>query len=147
MRDLVLLACSARKRPKPRKPFAAIERYDGVFFRVLRKWRRTLPTGRPAPDVLIVSARFGLIGADTAIPNYDLRMTPELAAELGPQVQKALRSRLTGKRYRRMFVNLGRDYLATVAGVEELKHARWATGGIGKRASQMKHWLEALAQA
>ena len=142
MLDLCLIACSARKRPEPPEPIAAIERYDGVFFRVLRKWLRT--NSSSAPDVLIISARFGLIAADTSIPTYDQRMTKQRALELAPAVRAKLRSCLQQRSYSRVFVNLGKDYQPTVEGVEELAHAIWATGSIGKRAQQMKRWLEGV---
>ena len=51
----------------------AIERYDGVFFKVLRK---ALREGRCQPPVaiLIISAKYGLITSKTLIPNYDKKM-------------------------------------------------------------------------
>jgi uncharacterized protein DUF6884 len=142
VRDLLLLACSASKRVWPVAPLPAIERYDGVFFRVLRKRLREHPD-LTRVDVWIISARFGLIDAATRIPCYDQRMNAQRAADLAPQVQSALRQLLQRNRYHRIFVNVGRDYLATFAGVEELKFGSWASGGIGQRAQQMKRWLEA----
>ena len=70
---LLIVTCSQRKRPDPGL-LPAIERYDGVHFRVLRKARQE---GHwPANlDVLIVSTKYGLLDLDTAIENYDLRMT------------------------------------------------------------------------
>ncbi len=140
MSDLLLLACSARKRSDPRRPVAALERYDGVFFRVLRKWLRGGVIA--VPDVWIISARFGLIEAGTPIPEYDQRMDARRAMELAPQVRAELQQRLERHRYQRVFVNVGRDYAPTLAGVEQLKSASWATGAIGQRAQQMKQWLE-----
>ena len=140
--DLLLIACSASKRQLPVTPIPAIERYDGVFVRVLRKWLRHRKP-MVAPDVLIISSRFGLIEGTTPISNYDERMTARRAEELAPTVRSVLRTHLRQKNYRRTFVNVGRDYLATFAGVDELKHASWASGGIGQRAQQMKRWLEA----
>ncbi|MFB3918341.1 MAG: DUF6884 domain-containing protein [Terriglobales bacterium] len=141
MPDLLLMACSARKCPAPREPIAAVDRYDGVFFRVLRKWARQTAGNRP--DVLIVSARFGLIDAQTEIPDYDRRMTTKRAAELAPEIRLALKSRLEQNGYNRIFVNVGRDYLAALDGIDDLSRASWASGGIGQRAQQLKRWLEA----
>ena len=141
MNDLLLMACSARKRAEPCEPIAALDRYDGVFFRVLRKWLRE--TTRPGPDVLIVSARYGLIDAATEIIDYDQRMTPERVAKLAPKIRLALRARLEQNDYRRIFVNVGRDYLAALDGIDELSGALWASGGIGQRAKRLKRWLEA----
>ncbi|MBV9294304.1 MAG: hypothetical protein JO145_01935 [Acidobacteriaceae bacterium] len=126
---------------------AALDRYDGIFFRVLRKWMRAQSSDSVPTDLLIVSARFGLIDANKQIPNYDVRMTRERASELAPQIQAALRIRLRRNVYRNIFVNLGREYLATVAGLNGLQRATWAVGGIGQRARQMKQWLETLPEA
>jgi hypothetical protein len=60
-----------------------MERYDGVHFRVLRKaqregyWPENL-------DMLILSAKYGLLDLDTVIEHYDLRMTSEQALQLKP---------------------------------------------------------------
>ncbi len=141
MADLLIVACSERKRHLPQVPIAAIQRYDGVFFRVLRKWLRTNVT--KSLDVLIISARFGLIRGDTAIPEYDHRMTPTRACELAQQVRKSLRGFIARGNYQRTFVNLGRCYQPTIAGLDGLEKAFWAKGAIGQRARQMKEWLEA----
>ena len=57
---MLILACSRRKRPDDGL-LPAIERYDGPAFRVLRRYLRERPAG--APDVFILSAEHGLIGA------------------------------------------------------------------------------------
>ena len=142
MSDLLVVGCSDRKRATPHEPVAALERYDGVFFRVLRKWLRV--TEGASLTVLIISARFGLIEATTPIPNYDQRMTSRRAAELVPQIQSAILEHFKRKLYHRIFVNVGHDYLLTLAGIEELSSASWAKGGIGERAHQMKQWLEGV---
>ena len=79
-RSLRIVACSQRKR-RDSGLLPAIERYDGLYFRVLRKARREgyWPANL---DVLIVSAKYGLLELHTAIENYDLRMTPEQAMRL-----------------------------------------------------------------
>ena len=142
MSNLLLVACSARKRAEPTNPVPALERYDGVLFRVVRKWLRQTPSA--PPDVLIISAKFGLIDSTMPIPDYDQRMTVKRATELSPQVRGGLRSILARHTYQSIFVNMGRDYLVTVAEITELSIATWAYGGIGQRAQQLKAWLEAL---
>ena len=77
-RYLLIVACSQRKRSDPGL-LPAIERYDGVNFRVLRKARREgyWPENL---DVLILSAKYGLLKPDTLIEDYDSRMTQERAS-------------------------------------------------------------------
>lgn len=69
---LLIVMCSKRKRSAP-DLLPALERYDGIFFRILRKARREghWPDNL---DILILSAKYGLLELDTAIENYDLRM-------------------------------------------------------------------------
>jgi hypothetical protein len=140
MSALLLLSCSSSKRTLPAEPIAAIERYTGVFFKVVNKWLREHPHN-PGPDLLIISAEFGLIRSDTPIPDYDRRMRSSRAAALAPQVQGALREQLTKRPYQRILINLGRDYLRALEGFDGLQGATWAQGSIGIRARQLKAWL------
>ena len=71
MQRLLVLACSERKVTAAGL-LPAVDRYDGPPFRVLRKYLRE-HTG--APDILILSAKYGLIPSDQQIPYYDCRIT------------------------------------------------------------------------
>ena len=140
MRSLVLLSCSARKRKTPTRPIPAIQRYDGVLFRVLRKYIRE--QGRsPKIDILVLSARYGLITSQAPIRYYDQRMTRERASELQQAVQTALIRSLGHKRYARILVAVGYDYRPLLHATPCLRHAFWQTGPIGKRAQFLKSWL------
>lgn len=140
MATLILISCSATKRTTPKAPLAAIERYDGVFFRVLRKARRE---GRLSPSItlVILSAKYGLLAPTTRIGHYEQRMHRDRIPELHLSVQKKLRGILRRRRFKAVYVNLGRDYAPLVAGIAEIDRAIWATGGIGTRAQSLKTWL------
>ena len=146
-RYLLIIGCSQRKRPDPGL-LPAIERYDGVNFRVLRKARREgyWPENL---DVLIVSAKYGLISADTLIENYDLKMTQARAFALQAEVSADLDSRLQKELYREVFVNLGKLYMITLAlsrGLTTIgERVSDATGGIGEKMSQMKKWIQDIS--
>lgn len=71
---LLILACSATKRPDPGR-IPARDRYDGPLWRTLRA---NDPNGVLA-KVGFLSARFGFRGASTPIEHYDARLTRELA--------------------------------------------------------------------
>jgi len=146
-RCLLIVACSQRKRSAPGL-LPAIERYDGVNFRVLRKaqregyWPKNL-------DVLILSAKYGLLKSDTLIENYDLKMTPRWAIELRARVSADLDECLERTPYSEVFINLGKVYLAALTLSKELRtmngRVRYATGGIGEKMSQMKKWLQGVS--
>ncbi len=143
-RYLLIVACSQRKRSDPGL-LPAIERYDGVNFRVLRKARREgyWPENL---DVLILSAKYGLLKPDTLIEDYDLRMTRDHALALRSEVSTGLDAYLVQADYREVFINLGQSYLITLTQSKEIVHligkVHYATGGIGERMSQMKMWLQ-----
>lgn len=141
---LLILGCSQRKREEP-KLLPAIDRYDGVNFRVLRKtlhknhWPKNL-------DLLILSARYGMIKRDTLIENYDLPMTRRRAIELQEEVSVDLDGQISRASYNEIFINLGKIYLLVLALSKELKsperQIHFSSGGIGRKMSQMKTWLQ-----
>jgi hypothetical protein len=164
---LLVLACTATKR-HDRGPLPALQRYDGPSFRTLRRWRMLHPGNAEQLDVLILSARMGLITADTPIEGYDQRMTPRQAVALQPAVSAALQQFFALRSpYSATLIHLGQDYLPALApdlgngpdAAERARqvHTRLATiagvqpgivtltaGGIGARLGQIKRWLEAI---
>jgi cytoplasmic iron level regulating protein YaaA (DUF328/UPF0246 family) len=140
---LLILTCGATKRPDP-SPLPAIERYDGPPYRTLRKTLRELAQDA-RPHILILSAQFGLIEADAAIPTYDRRMSATHAVQLRPRVREALQQHLAANCYAETLINLGADYLPALtvneAVAPHLGLIRYTTGGIGERMQQMKRWL------
>lgn len=146
---LLILACSQRKRPDPGL-VSAIERYDGPFFRVLRRYQRSFsaadPEAKPPPDVYILSARYGLISANQPIADYEQRMTTERADELRPCVLTDLQDLLgTNPLYDELFFCMGRDYRQAFDGWE-IRHPSklslaWAEGSIGSKQAQLHDWL------
>jgi hypothetical protein len=141
MPRLLILACSQRKR-SDRNALPAFERYTGVNFQVLHKLRRehAFPSDL---DVLILSAKYGLLSPETPICAYDLKMTERRATELCAQVSSDLDRHLQEKKYDSVFVNLGKAYLNALALSRNLKECKvqYATGGIGSKMKQMKEWI------
>ena len=134
---LLIISCSQRKRTDP-EPLPAIERYDGVNFRMIRKLRRQgeLPANL---DVLIISAKYGLIKGGDVIAWYDQRMTRQRALELRDHVSNNLDGILRAGKYQEIFVNLGKDYMPMLENSKFIVDARviHATGGIGRKMAQM----------
>lgn len=146
---LLLLSCSQRKRSDP-GPLPAIERYDGPFFRVLRRYQRgfsiTTPQSKPLPDIYILSAEYGLISADQPIADYERRMTAPRADELRPTVLAELRNLLgPNTSYQELFLCMGREYRRTLDSLEMF----WpkgltvaeAGGSMGGKQAQLYDWL------
>jgi len=135
-RYLLILPCSKRKRSVPTAP--ATDLYDGPFYRILRKQKL------PNLDVLILSAKYGLIEADRIIVNYDQKMTGQRARELSQGVKEKLEEAITIGRHKEVFVNLGSRYMTGLCASKNVLdrcNASYATGPIGKRLHQLKVWL------
>lgn len=132
---LLILACSATKRLDP-GPLPAIERYDGPFYRVLRKALRERPGLAERLAVCIISAQHGIIAADNLILNYDRRMTSARAAELAPMVATAL-----AHRWPPAYVEVGSRYRRALPPPPWPASVVVGHGGIGERLGQLKRWL------
>lgn len=146
-RYLLIIACSQRKRSDD-SLLPAIERYDGVNFRVLHKAKREgYLLGNL--DILILSAKYGLIEANTQIANYEQRMDSGRAKALKKQVVQMLRNYAGQRNYHEIYVDLGKDYLDAAEKLEaifENSTIIFAEGRIGERLSKLKHWLRINAE-
>lgn len=142
---LLLIACSA---PKLKGTHRAIDLYRGVMFDVLRKW---MPH-EGQPDVFILSAKHGLLHADTPTESYEQPMTRERAATL--MAQPLALETFQGKRYSEAFIAGGRAYRAiALTYLDQLREAgivdpygwvRMTEGGIGTQRGQLGEYLRGL---
>lgn len=149
MKYLLLLACAQRKFQTP-GPLPAMERYDGVNYRVLRKLRYE-NRWPECCDIRIISALHGLIGPEHILGYYDLKMTRPRALYLQSQVSAGLDALLAPRPYAEIFVNLGKTYLlATQSSVELWTEpqcaVRIAAGSIGVKMAAMRQWLLELRE-
>jgi hypothetical protein len=144
MNRCLLIACSKAK-VLDSALLPALDRYDGPYFRVIRRFLREAPQGRADLKVLILSAEFGLIPDDRLIPNYDRWMTKARAEELRPLVLHSLRNQFAGKKCSELFVVLGADYLSAISGFAAVLPSGTkiilAKGAQGVKARQLKYWL------
>ena len=146
MNRLIIISCSQAKVLKPRAAIPALERYDGVLYKVLRKAKRE----SRFPDnthIAIISARHGLIDAQTPIASYEKSLDSATARSLQPKVQQDVSALLKKGRYRDICVNLGRKYAALLPDLSPIRNATWAEGGLGQRAAHLKAWLTEMANA
>jgi hypothetical protein len=141
IKRVLVIACSQRKLPHEGL-LPAIERYDGPAFRVLRKFIREHE--ERAPDVFILSAKYGFISLDHHIPDYDVRLPTDSVEQLRRRVAKEARKHLAGKPWDSVGICAGRDYRSLLdAVIEELDQDRihFIAGGQGSRLSALKNWL------
>lgn len=139
---LLILGCSARK-VTDRGSLPALELYDGVNYRVLRRFLND-HGWPPGLIVKVISAQYGLIDATDIIEPYDVRMHRELAAGWRPSITRHLRR--IGD-LQSAFVNVGANYYDALPDMKLLlkeKQVIHARGGIGSKMKAMKQWLNGL---
>jgi len=141
-RYLLIVACSQRKRSDVGL-LPAIERYDGGTYRLLRKAKREgyWPEGL---DVLILSAKYGLIQASTPIANYEQRMSKERASELKAQIMQSLQRYTLQNVYHEVYIELGEDYYSAIGDFSQIFESSLMVHGqgrIGERLARLKQWL------
>lgn len=125
----------------------AMDRYTGGVYKSIKKARREgyWPV---ETDILIISAKYGLISEDTPIEMYDQKMDKARAIELQKEVSSGLDLLLKERNYDQIFLNLGSIYLQSIALSSEINRLRQAgvvqeaTGEIGMRLSQTKNWMK-----
>lgn len=140
----LILSCSKRKSGSA-ELIPALERYDGVAFRLLRRYLRI---SDEKPDIFILSAEYGLITSEQEIPAYDTQMTSARAdrmkATVFAQAEKLFLAESLTKR-NQIFINLGRNYHSSFSEVFHILETRSsltvASGSSGKRLGQMYDWL------
>ena len=143
---LLILSCSKTKKNIDRAP--AIELYDGMYYRVLRKNFNLKDNNNL--DILILSGKYGLINSNDIIDYYDEVMTPKRAKELQNQVITKLKQELKNNNYDEIFITMGKTYELALGdeGKEILKKqgAIIGNGMIGERLSQLKNWLISITK-
>lgn len=141
---LLIISCSRRKRLTAQS-VPAIERYDGPLFQVLRKFQANSPKQVEKLDVYILSGKFGLMPASKKIPLYDQPMTAQRADELNPQFVAEICKIFASKRYKEVFVCVGKEYLRALKGYESYFPRKSvvtkATGSLGRRQTSLRQWL------
>jgi hypothetical protein len=140
---LLLIGCSRRKAAGVGRG-RAWDVYDGPLFQVLKKALRDRDGWEETLEVLIVSAKHGVIRADRVIATYDERLTAASARLRAGRFAGQLRTAIGGRRYRAVHVNLGRDYLGALPDLDALfapAPVDFASGGIGVRNSQTRRWV------
>jgi len=140
MTSLLIQSCSATKESVD-TPVPALDLYDGYFFRIIKKAVRA-NRFQPGLDIIIISAKHGVVEPDDHIGYYDQEMDTERANELNDEIIDAIARKVVEHEYATVWVNLGKDYMPAVDGVDEavdvpVLHIEGS--GIGMKGKQLKH--------
>lgn len=141
---LLIISCSQRKKLTAKR-LPAIERYDGPLFQVLRKFQASSSKKAGKLNVFILSAKFGLIPTDKKIPFYDQPMNYQRATQLNPKVTAEIGEVFAGRRYKEVFVCVGKQYLHALKGYDlylpKNSVVTIASGSSGRRQAMLRKWL------
>lgn len=141
-KSLLIISCSGAKDKAPGK-LPALMRYKGPFYPTLHKAIRENRLPRNL-DILIISAKYGLLKSDDPIECYDQKMDATRANELRPHIQADLKAFLNGKDYDQLFNGLWQVYNKTLEGFDLEKHCEHlipVETNRGKRIRQLKQWI------
>jgi hypothetical protein len=136
---LLIISCSQRKASIS-NPAPAIELYDGPFFKMFRRMKQEgkFPRG---VHILIISAKYGLLGSYDLIEKYDQEMTEKRAEELKQEINIELNKFLRNKRFKEIFIGMGKNYCLSLEKFKFEIPLEYATGKIGEKLSRTKEWI------
>jgi len=137
-RTLLVQGCSDAKNDGPAEAF---DLYDGYYYRILKKAKRE-DTFDQSIDILILSAKYGLLRPDIVIEKYDREMSSERASMFRKQGLPTDLAYLAGE-YDRVVVNLGATYREAIDGFEEdvAVPVTYLSGQLGERGSDLKSFV------
>jgi len=146
-KKLIIITTSYRINKERKEPISAIDRCDGVYFRLLRKYIREEKLRNV--DILIVSEKFGLIWAKDKIPYYEVHgkmgsLSLEKKAMEDLRQQNLQKLKEVVNRYSEIYVNVGREYMKLIEGFEKFttRKITYSVGkGLGPKALHMKEWI------
>ena len=144
-KSLLIISCSGAKDKAPAK-LPALMRYKGPFYPTLHKVIRENRLPKYL-DILIISAKYGLLKSEDLIEDYDQKMDVTRANELRPQIQADLKAFLNGKDYDQLFNGLWKVYNKTLEGFDLEKYCEClipVETNRGKKMQQLKQWIIAL---
>lgn len=125
-------------------PLPAIQLYDGVLYRVLKKAFLHKPYLKEQLSINILSAKYGLISAEDLITSYDLLMTKELSNQNKSVYTASLLNLINKKEFDSIMVVMGQTYRNSIDWEQIPISYDFISGEIGIMQSKFKHWLHSL---
>lgn len=151
MRRLIIVSESLRRLKEPSEPIPALDRFDGIYFRIIKKYRRK---GKlQDTDCIIVSKSFGIICQNEKISYYKpdhidtigyLNMNKNQIKKLRGKNLAKFKEIFDKNKYSEIFVNVGKRFMELIEGFEKLTSAKiiYASGpGLGPKAQHLKRWI------
>lgn len=135
------------RRNKASGLLSAIERYDGIFFRVTRKQLSIVSN----VDVLVMRDDLILVNANTPLPytphkgeNWRVQtIDNEIVEKARKRNDKTLKKKLTKHQYSEVFVAMGKRHAKSLPDLSQynIKIVFPTSGGAGIKARALKNWL------
>lgn len=136
-RDLLIIACSARKKHVARA-IPAIELYDGPAYRILRK-RLNRTSNKLA--IWVLSAKHGLTWADSPIFWYDEHLKNDKLQLVKRDVESFIERNAKPLSFDSIYIWAGKKYLETLPpSLLTRSNVKIAKGPIGRKLGQLKSW-------
>jgi len=146
MQKAIIVAASQRRKREPKTPIPALERFTGVYFRVLKKYIREGKLTQT--DIIILSPEHGIIQVQDKIPYTEptekLLLNKDMIAKMRKNNLQILEKIFNKKQYSKIYVNVGRTLIKLIEGFDKLTQAKivYAAGpGLGPKAQHMKNWI------
>jgi hypothetical protein len=142
MNRLLIVACSQRKR-SDKGLLPAIERYDGPVFNMTRRYLRQQQEPSNT-DILVLSAKYGLIDAQCLIPDYDQKLSPNIDNKFFEQVNVSLQEKFANNNYRSICIGMSQNYYKVLAPYNFSAYSPeiiQVIGGHGNLLSGLHKWL------
>lgn len=141
-RRLLIIGCSNKKNRFDHLD-RALNVYDGPNYRSIKKMIRS----NNFPDdvqILIISAKYGMIFPNELIGYYDQKMTAKQSELLRSEMKKKLKKYVCEKNFSECFINLGKTYRDSIQDFTFPDHIipKYAEGKIGEKRSEMLQWLK-----
>jgi hypothetical protein len=143
----LLVLGSSFRRNTGKAPLSACERFDGLFFRIARKYLKIAK----GVDVAVMLDDLTLVDGSTLLPYMEPEGTKwggQLISK--PLIENALeknckyfRLKFKNKKYDEVFLSMGKKYATTIPDLTDygVKLIFPTNGGLGPKALALKEWL------
>jgi hypothetical protein len=144
----LLILGPAFRRRKEDGLLPAFERYDGLFYRVARKYLGDVKD----VDVVVMKNDLTLVDGSAPLPyiepeglNWGVKTIPKKIVEDAKKINESyLKNKLKRKKYYEVFISMGKAYATALPDIaaNNIKVVFPTSGGPGPKAQALKEWLK-----